>query len=347
MRSLLLLLAGLVPVAAATRPAAADPHADYFAGLIAELNDRDAALPETGLTSQQKRERAALRKCFAALRADSTDLKGDLKMARKMAAALAVGYPGDGTLAGLLDGLNDALGNDVHSARDDLEVAIATVADGRPKDRAQAKLDAADVLLAEADAETEAAPRALLQKRAYALVDKGARIVAKADPGGPSGDSTMGATVDGDAWAANDQFGTAVSGFAEVSEAFGGVRRIVVVGRRILPDAGDPPLPGDETRIRLSLASSNDDITTGDFPVNFNGGVSASATWAFEPESGGVSNAVAISGTISITSLNAGTASVDVSGTFTLTMYDGIADTTFEITGGTFEAFDLPRYDVE
>lgn len=337
------LLLAASALAAAAPPAAADPFTGNFNDLLVELNDRDADLPPTGLTKEQRKGRRALNRAFRALAADSKDLAGDLAMARKMAAALEAGYPGDGVIAGLLSGLNDALGLGVIAGRDELEVSIALAAEGRLKDRALARLAAADALLADAGAAATQGLRARLLERAHRTSLQGSRLAEKAGPGGSTGSSSMSATVNGSPWAANDSFGTAVSGLAHVSESLAGVRKILVAGRRILPNGASPPLPGDTSRIQITLQSVSVNVAPGTFPVGTTDGINASATWTFEAEDGAFQQAVAVSGSIVLTSLTLKAGSVDAAGTFDFSFYDGVADATFPVASGTFEVFDLPR----
>jgi len=131
-----LLLAFALLLVAAAR-GAATPFTSHFGPLVAEVNARDADLPLTGLTAAQKRERAALDRCYRALSADSQGLSGDIAMARKMAAALASGYPADGVFEGLVADLDDALAADVHAEREATVVLISIAKAGALRTRAE------------------------------------------------------------------------------------------------------------------------------------------------------------------------------------------------------------------
>jgi hypothetical protein len=338
-------LLGLVLFALAPR-AAAYPFTAHFADLIDELNQRDIALPETDLTKEQRRQRATINRAFHALVAPSTDLAGDMKMARRVAVALEAGFPGDGTISTLLSSLDDDLLVEVGNVRDEVVVTLSLAEPGRLHDRAQAKIDDADALLAEADAAATEALRARLQERAHRTLLAANRLALRAGPGNGGGGSSMAAVVDGGAWQSNSDFGTAVTGSADVSTANDAPRRITVVGRRTLPSGGNPNLPGDSSRIQLSFYSNNQDIVVGSYVTGTSSGVNSSASWIEELEGGSSSQAVATSGSFEITSLTVRAGSIDVEGTFDVTMYDGIADVSFTVASGTFQAFGLPRLNV-
>jgi hypothetical protein len=326
--------------------AAADPFTPHFQPLLAEMNQRDGALPLTGLTREQRKQRSALNRAYRALEADSTDLAGDLKMSLKMTKALEKGFPGDPEFGPLLDALHAALGGLAADGRDELEVAIAGLAEGKYRDRATAKLAKADaILLLAAEAETRVR-RAAFQRKCWTVVLQGGKIVAKAAPGGPSGDSTVAATVDGSAWASNAQFGTAVVGLANVSASTGGLRKVLFTGRRILPHSADDDLPGETTRLQIMLSSIWADVAPGTYSVGGAEGVSVSATWTFEDEDGNATQAVALAGSVTIATTEVLLGSVSATGTFEFTMYDGVAGDSFPIASGTFDAFDLPRSDL-
>jgi hypothetical protein len=338
-------LLGLGLLAAAPGAAAA-PNSDHFDALVAEMNDRDLALPFTGLTKEQKKERRVVNRFFAALAADSADLAGDLRMARRMARNLEAGYPGDGVITGLLSDLDDALGDDIAAVRTEVESTLSLAEPGTLHDRAQAKIDAADLLLVEADEAGTQALRARLQERAHKALLAANRLALRAGPGDPGGGSVFTALVDGSGWQSNSDYGTAVSGSADVSTGNGGVRKITMSGRRILPSDGDPRFPGDSTRLVLSFLSNNENVIVGDYVIGTSNGVNVSATWYDEPEAGGFAQAVATTGSVSITSLTINLGSIDVQGTFDLSMYDAVADATFPIASGTFQVFGLPRQSV-
>ncbi len=335
-------LLGLALLAAAPR-AAATAFTDHFEDLITELNTRDADLPTTGLTKDQRRQRVGLDRAFRALAAPSADLAGDLTMARKMATALLAGYPGDGTIDGLLSTLDDALGADVSAARDEVAVTISLAKAGKLRDRAQSKLDAADALFVQGAAAATPALRARFQERCHAALLKANALAVRAGTGGSTGGSTMAAVVSGSPWQANTDFGTGVSGFADVSSGTDGVRKVVVAGRQILPSSGDPRLPGDSSRIQLTLMSNSSDVVPGTYSLGTTDGVYFAATWLFEAEDGTPSQAVAVAGSVVVTALTVREGSIDIEGTFDLTMLDGLTSVSFPVASGSFHALDLPR----
>jgi hypothetical protein len=332
---------------AAAAPSRAEPlHSDLFQPLLEELNDRDIALPVDHLTKEQKKQRSALRKSFRALEYESKDLAGDLRTAQKMTKALDAGYPVDFEMAGLLDDLNGALGALVLDGRDQLEVAIAGLAEGKYKTKALAKLVKADAVLLDVALPGTRTRLAGLHRKCWSLILSGGKIAAKAAPGGPTGASVVTADVNGAGWTSNSQFGSAVVGIAQVSESTGGVRKVLFTGRRILPHSENADLPGETTRLQVNLAASWADITSGVFTVGGGDGVTVSVTWTHEDEDGNLTQAVATEGSVTIDTIETTLGSVSVTGTFQFTMYDGGAATTFPITSGLFEVYDLPRTDV-
>jgi hypothetical protein len=346
MRRLALAALAALSLALPAVRASADPFTSHFNDLVSELNLRDANLPVSGLTQEQRRQRAALTRSFRALSVDAQDLSGDLLMARKMAGAIEAGFPGDATLAGILAVLNDDLAADVQAQRDETVILISIAQQGKLRTRAEAKLAVADSLFIAADEEETQAGEARTRLRGMKAVVQAAKMAVKAGPGGGTDTSTMTAVVAGESWAANPDFGTAVGGLADVSDSTGGLRKIIVTGRRILPRSTNPLLPGETSRIQLSLLSAGNDVVAGTYLMGNSEGVNASASWYFEDEDENATQAVSISGSIQVTSLVLHAGSVDIAGTFTLTMYDGIADVTFDIGSGAFEALALPRSSV-
>ena len=335
-------------LALAAAPAPADPFTNHFEDLLVVLNDRDEDVPFTGGTAEERRQRSALNRCFKALSFESPDLRGDLKTARKMAGFVEKGFPGDGEFQGLLVGLNDGLAGAVDGERDDTVVLISIAQAGRLRDRAEARLAAADAMFIAADAEETQSRRARGRERGFRAVLQASALAVKAGTGGSGDASTMSAVVDGQAWASNTNFGTGITGLADVSTASGALRKVVFSGRRILPSSTSPPppkppLPGETSRIQITLTSANENIVAGVYTTGNSNGVNASASWYHEDEDENVSQAVSTAGTVEITSLVIKQGSIDISGTFTLTMYDGLADAVFSISSGTFEVVGLPR----
>jgi hypothetical protein len=333
-------LLALVPRA----PAA--PFTGHFVDLISEMNDRDLALPIEDPTPEQRRERRVVNRFFAFLAADSQDVLGDVKMARKMAVVLEAGYPDDGLIVGLLSALNDDLRGEIEGVAAEVELTLAVADAGRLRDRAEAKLVVAAAILADADAALTQALRARLQEKCLKTILAANRLAVRAGPGDPGSGSFFTALVDGSGWQSNGDFGTAVSGSADVSTGNGGVRKVSMSGRRIEPSNGEPNLPGDTTRLVMTFTSNNENIVPATYSIGTSNGVNASATWFEEPEAGGFVQAVAVSGTITITSLDINLGSIDLEGTFDLSMYDAANDVTFPIASGSFTVLGLPRESV-
>lgn len=343
---------GFAVLAALAPRAGADPFTDHFDLLIGELVQRDGTIPIPAVTKEQRRQRSALNRCYRALETMSVDVAGDLRLARKMTAALARGFPDDPEIEALTGDMDAGLAGDAVDIRDELEVTIALLAEGKLKTKASARLVQADALWALAEAEPETVPRVRLRLRSHVQVLKGAALAAKAQPGGPSNPSTMTATVDGSPWEANDDYGTGVSGLVQVSDTNGGVRKVLVTGRRILPSTGppdppNPPLPGDSSRIQFTIQRVSQDLQAGaTYVIGTADGVNATASWYEELEDGSSSSAVAMSGTVTLDTLDLGFGLATVRGTFSLTMYDGVAGVTFDIAGGAFDAVDVPLQNV-
>jgi len=324
-------------------PSGATPFTAHFDDLVNEMVVRLGTLPDTGLTKDQRKQKSALNRAFKAEEAASADLAGDVKMARKMIVALEPAFPGDDTFPGLMTALNDDLAADVDAERDETVVLISIAKAGAVRTRAEAKLAAADALFIAADEALTQGLRARLREKGYRAVRQAAALAVRAGPGGTTDASTMSAVVDGDPWAANTKFGTGVSGIGDVSSVNEGLRKIVITGRRILPLSTDSRLPGETSRIQITLTSANADIVPGIYTTGTSAGVNATASWYLEDESENVSQAVTTSGTIEVTSMTVHAGSVDIAGTFTLTMYDGLADVTFDIGSGAFDAVGIPR----
>ncbi len=332
-----------VAVAALAIPSSATPFTARFDDVLVEMNARDAVIPFTGGTKEERRQRAALNRAFRALAVESADLRGDLAMARRIAGALEKGFPGDGSFPALLGGMNGGLAADANAERDATVVLISIAKEGAIRARAEAKLAAADALFIAADEAATETLRARCREKGFRAVLRAAALAVKAGTGGNDDASTMSAVVGGQPWAANTDFGTGVSGLADVSGSTGGLRRMVVSGRRILPLSTDSRLPGETSRIQLTLTSANANIVPGLYTTGTSAGVNISATWFEEDESENVSQAVSTAALIEVTSMTVRAGSVDMAGTFTLTMYDGLADVSFEIATGAFEAVGIPR----
>ncbi len=345
MRGIVLLLAAAVP-ALLPGNAAAVPFTDAFQDLLVELNARDEALPATGLTPAQRKQKAALAKAFRALASDSQDVAGDLRTAGRMIKALGAGFPGDATLEGLHAGMLDDLEALVREGRDELEATLDLIEEGKPKIKAADALVEANGALLLVDGAATAPLRAKALSRAQGFVGKGFAAAAKGAPTGDGTGSSMAATIRGLPWFATSDFGTAVGGIATVSEA-GGLRSLLVRGRRILPKTGtpqgDPPLPGKSSTLDLTIDAVTANIAAGTYAVGNVSFFGTAATFTEEDEDGTLHIAVAESGTVVLQTLDINLGSVTVSGTFSLTLRDGETGNTFTIVSGTFVAQGLPR----
>jgi hypothetical protein len=338
--TLRLLPAAAVALAAAAR---ADPSTDHFDALVATLNARELALPPDPSPAEAK-QAAAIEKAFRILGGDADDAADDLRMAARLAPVIEKGFPGDAGLVGDLAAAVDGLGGEAEAERTLLEAALDTLAEGKLRDKAAKKLVAAEAALAAAGEEDRAKTRALLLRRAWLQAARGQVIAARAAPEPPEG-SSFSATTGSEPFTSNGLFGPSVFGQATVA-GDGAVRRLQVTGRMWFAKEGeDPPLPGEYRTLQITLAASalGPDVTAGTFPVGNADGLGVSAVYRIDLEDGSVRTFVAISGSVTIASLDVGPGDVDATGTFGLTVRDGVTGQTLAISGGSFDARGLPR----
>jgi hypothetical protein len=303
--TLRLLPAAAVALAAAAR---ADPSTDHFDALVATLNARELALPPDPSPAEAK-QAAAIEKAFRILGGDADDAADDLRMAARLAPVIEKGFPGDAGLVGDLAAAVDGLGGEAEAERTLLEAALDTLAEGKLRDKAAKKL-----------------------------------VAAEAAPEPPEG-SSFSATTGSEPFTSNGLFGPSVFGQATVA-GDGAVRRLQVTGRMWFAKEGeDPPLPGEYRTLQITLAASalGPDVTAGTFPVGNADGLGVSAVYRIDLEDGSVRTFVAISGSVTIASLDVGPGDVDATGTFGLTVRDGVTGQTLAISGGSFDARGLPR----
>jgi hypothetical protein len=177
------LLAGLALAAAApTAGALFEDHLDPFGVLVA---DRLSALPETGGTATEAKQRKALLKAAAALAAESTDRVGDLKAAKKAAAAVQKALALD---AGLLGALEDGLDAYRSEADDDLLACDGLLADfpeGALATKLGKKLLAVENVLLKDDEATVPSVRAGLVGKAHKKLVPIKEALEEGPPGGP------------------------------------------------------------------------------------------------------------------------------------------------------------------
>jgi len=354
MRSLLLptaLAFAALPAAFAPR-AAADPFTSHFNDLLAELNDRDAALPFPAENGAQRKQRSAIARCYRFLGKPSDSVAGDLRTAFRISKTVLRAFPGDPTFASLVAALDADLDAESVAIRDEVETTVLLLSEGKFRTKAFARLGQSDELRARADLEPDPVRRARFRDKSHRKVVVASRIADRGQPAPPADESLMTATVAGSPWAANNDYGTGVGGSVRVSDTNGGVRRIQVFGRRILPsvvppEPPNPPLPGDESRIDFTITRVSQDLQAGTtYTVGNADGVNTTASWFAEDEDGTVHNAVPLSGSITIDTIVLEFGQATVTGSFQFTMYDGVADQTFDISGGLFEAHDVPRINV-
>jgi hypothetical protein len=154
--------------------------ASRFTALSDEVTARLDALPDSGLSKDEKKLKSSLGKAVKALTKDTDDLFKTMKNGRKVALRLDGAYPDDATLAPLLDDLVTTLSVDVVRRGAGLNNATSFLPDGTAKVRAQKFNDAAELEIVAADAETVRAERLAHLAAAAALILKGEKVVAKA-----------------------------------------------------------------------------------------------------------------------------------------------------------------------
>lgn len=154
--------------------------ASRFTDLSDQVDVLVAALPETGLTKDQKKVKASLGKVVTALTKDTDDLAKTMKNGRKVALQLDALYPGDPVMGALLDDLVATLSVDVVRRGAGLNNATSFLPDGTAKVRAQKFSDAAELEIVAADVGTVRAERLAHLAAAAALILKGEKVVAKA-----------------------------------------------------------------------------------------------------------------------------------------------------------------------
>jgi hypothetical protein len=157
--------------------------AGRFTELDAEVAARLAALPDSGLSKAQKKEKSTLGQVAATLAKDTEELAKTLKNAKKAVSKLDKAYPGDATFAPLLDAVVAGLTSDVAQRGGDLFISIQLLPDGTAKTKAQAASDAAEAEIVAAAAELVRATRLSRASKALKLIVKGERIVTKAGGG--------------------------------------------------------------------------------------------------------------------------------------------------------------------
>ncbi|MHC4820088.1 MAG: hypothetical protein ACYTDX_00030 [Planctomycetota bacterium] len=344
--------AGALTILLATALTAASPSTAHFDPVISEMNARELALDEDPDAASHEK---ALLKGFKLLAKDSKGLKGDLKLANKLEKALRRGWKTDAELDDLFDELADDLVDEVAGAGEALDLIAEGLAEGKARDKVRSRMEKGDNFMA-ASAEEEVRARSLkFAAKALKQYEKGEKIALKSSPAPPSGTSFVTATVQGQPWASNNDFGPGVGGQVGVSLASGGIRRLTLRGRRILPSEDPPPpgsppgaqLPGAENLLEISITGVTADIAPGTYFVGNNDGVSLSAAYTITDEDDNATTFIATSGSVTITEITALLGSGSAAGSFGFTVNDFEGETQIAIASGMFEAFALQRSTVE
>lgn len=174
--------------------AAAETLASRFPDLSTEVAARIAALPVSGLSKDQKKEKSTLGKVVKTLAKDTDVLATTLKNARKAVLKIDTAYPGDATFAPLLDDVVSKLSLDVTQRGGALFVSIQALADGAAKTKAQGLSDAAEAEIVAAIDGPARADKLSHVAAANALITRAEKVVKKA--GGGTANSTNELNVD-------------------------------------------------------------------------------------------------------------------------------------------------------
>ena len=286
--------------------------ASRYTDLSLELQGRTAALPATGLSKVQKKQKSALKKSVAAINHDTTLLQKTLADVGTAVGALDPAYPSDATLGPLLD----TMVVDQRTAVFDRNTRVFDRAVGiAAGDKTKTKVDAlflkAEALLVASDAATTRALRVKSIKAALKSVAKAEKALDKVlGPGG--GDVTTTAydvNIDGAAFHLPT---TGITNYS-VIYASGGVGSLNIVAMG--------PIGAVQHNIVISIASPG----VGDRAMAPN------SSYSKVPGTGPMQ---VTAGTVHISAFNP--ASHKVAGTFSGTFSDGI--TTVTLTNGTFSS---------
>ena len=204
-------LALLVLLALAS-PAGAlyEAHLDDFETAVA---GRLAALPETGGTKTEAKQRKALLKAQAALLLPSIDRATDLVLAKKAAAAVQKTFAADAPLLAAMDGALDAYRTEADDAMSECDGLLADFPDGSAAVKIGKKLEEVRNLLAKEAAATVLSARAGILAKAFKKTAPLKEALAGDPPGGPCDPPTyledvnigfMSATVAGEPWTSTD-----------------------------------------------------------------------------------------------------------------------------------------------
>jgi hypothetical protein len=168
-----------------------------FPDYQSELNARLAALPATGLTKLQKRQKATLTKALKLLGIDSRTLAKLVANAKKTVAATDAAFPEDAILGPLEDAVVTGLSVDTSVRNGSLAQSIETLAEGgKARTSAQAKSDGAAADLGLVQSATTHGAQFKLIARANTKIALGERIVRRA--GGTTGPGVTVTEFDAD-----------------------------------------------------------------------------------------------------------------------------------------------------
>lgn len=202
----------LLALLALASPAGAlyEAHLDDFEAAVA---GRLAALPETGGTKAEAKQRKALLKSQAALLLPSADRAADLVLAKKAASAVQKTFAADAPLLAAMDGALDAYRADADDGILECDGLLAGFPDGAAAVKIGKKLDGVRALLEKEAAETVLSARAGILAKAFKKTAPLKEALAGEPPGGPCGPpshledvniGSMTATVDGQPWTSSD-----------------------------------------------------------------------------------------------------------------------------------------------
>ena len=203
--ALLALLALAVPA-----DALFESHLDDFGTTV---DSRIAALPATGGTKSEAKQRKALLKAQAALLLPSADRIADMGIAKKASAAVQKVLAADAELLGSLDIALDDYRTEADDAVLECEGLLSDFPPGPAAERLSKKLDSLGGLLGKEAAAALPSSRAALLGKVFKKLVPIKEALAGGTPGGPcdppvhfedTNHGTMTAVIDGVPWSSTD-----------------------------------------------------------------------------------------------------------------------------------------------
>jgi hypothetical protein len=158
-------------------------------------------LPESELSRNERKERAALKRALSLMRARPAGLEGDLRLVRRLSLGLGRVYPDDAEMSTYLDTVLDNLEADTNEHRGAVRETINWLEPDKVRDKAANLLKLADANSEAAGSAANRAARAAALRRAERFASAAARKAAKGTSiqGGPITETLFTVFVDGEA----------------------------------------------------------------------------------------------------------------------------------------------------